>query len=323
MFKNIRLKFLLFSLSSVFFVSNATAKYPDRPVTIVVPYSAGGTSDILARGLGKALSERWKVPVIVSNRSGAGGSIGTEVVVRSDPSGYTLLLHSGAIAMEIGAKKKTPYDAQKDLKPISMAVIGPFAVLASLKSGINSLEQLVSMAAENPGKLNFGTPGVGSSIHLSTELLMVRAGIQAVHVPFQGASPALAALAAGDIDFVLDPLATAKPLSENGRVKALAITTSDRSKFWPELPVVREAGVSNYDTGVWYGLFAPAKIPDEIATRIQADLAEVVRQPELAKWLGTIGLEPVASTPTQFAKQFDAEITQWGDLVSQAGLRLD
>ena len=214
-----------------------------KQMKIVVPFSPGGTSDILGRKLAQMLGERLGRTVIVDNRAGAGGSLGTETVARADADGSTILLHSGAIAVDPVLKRNLSYDVQRDLAPVTTAVSGPFALLVSNDLPVKSVAELLAYAKANPGKLNFGTPGIGTSIHLTTEHFKTAAGIDILHVPYKGANLALTAAMANDIQIVIDPLATAKKYAESGRLRALAVTTGRRTELWPEMPTLNESGV--------------------------------------------------------------------------------
>ncbi len=300
----------------------AAADFPTKTLRIVVPYAAGGTSDIVARRIGQRLSERVGQPVIIDNRGGAGGSIGTEAVVRSDPDGHTILFHSGAVAVDPVSGKKLNYDVQKDLEPITMAVVGPFALLVNNDLPVKSVADLVAYAKANPGKLNFGTPGVGTSIHLTTELFKAMAGIDIVHVPYKGASLALTALAGNEVQFLFDPLTTAKNLAQAGRVRALAVSTGARSGFWPELPTVADGGVKGFDLGVWYGIFVPKATPAAVADQLNREFVALLQEPAMREWLKANGLDVVANSRDEFRVRFAGEIERWGKLIREAGVKL-
>jgi len=298
------------------------ADFPSKPVRIVVPYAAGGTSDIVARHLGRRLSERIGQPVVIDNRGGAGGSIGTEAVVRSDPDGHTILFHSGAVAVDPVSGKKLNYDVQKDLEPITMAVVGPFALLVNNDLPVRSVAELVAYAKAHPGKLNFGSPGVGTSIHLTTELFKAMAGLDVVHVPYKGASLALTALAGNEVQFVFDPLTTAKSLAQAGKLRALAVSTGTRSSFWPELPTVADGGVKGFDLGVWYGVFVPKATPKAVADQLNREFVTMLQEPAMREWLRGNGLDVVASGREEFRARFATEIDRWGRLIREAGVKL-
>jgi len=311
------------ALASLLLTSAAgAADFPSKTIRIVVPYAAGGTSDIIARHIGQRLSERVGQPVIIDNRGGAGGSIGTEQVVRSEPDGHTILFHSGAVAVDPVSGKKLNYDVQRDLEPITMAVVGPFALLVNLDLPVKSVGDLIAYAKANPGKLNFGTPGVGTSIHLTTELFKAMAGINVVHVPYKGASLALTALAGNEVQFLFDPLTTAKTLANSGRVRAIAVSTGQRSGFWPELATVADGGVKGFDLGVWYGIFVPKATPKAVADQLNREFVTVLQEPAMRDWLKNNGLDVVANSRDEFRVRFAGEIERWGKLIRESGVKL-
>ena len=311
------------ALASLLLTSAAgAADFPSKTIRIVVPYAAGGTSDIVARHIGQRLSERVGQPVIIDNRGGAGGSIGTEQVVRSEPDGHTILFHSGAVAVDPVSGKKLNYDVQRDLEPITMAVVGPFALLVNLDLPVKSVGDLIAYAKANPGKLNFGTPGVGTSIHLTTELFKAMAGINVVHVPYKGASLALTALAGNEVQFLFDPLTTAKTLANSGRVRAIAVSTGQRSGFWPELATVADGGVKGFDLGVWYGIFVPKATPKAVADQLNREFVTVLQEPAMRDWLKNNGLDVVANSRDEFRVRFAGEIERWGKLIRESGVKL-
>jgi tripartite-type tricarboxylate transporter receptor subunit TctC len=293
---------------------------PAKQMRLIVPYAAGGTSDILGRMLAQRLGERLGRQVIVDNRAGSGGSIGTDATVRSDPDGSTILLHSGAIATEPALKKNLPYDVQRDLAPVTTAVIGPFALVVNNELPVKTVPELLAYVKANPGKLNFGTPGIGTSVHLTSEYLKVSAGLYMVHIPYKGAALALNGLMGNEVQVVIDPLATAKKLAEAGKVRAIAVTTAQRTDLWPELPTLAEGGVKGFDAGVWYGLYVPAKTPKATVDRLNAEFVAILNSPEMKTWLRGQGLQPIADKPEESRKWLAAEIERWRGVVKSAGI---
>ncbi len=292
----------------------------DKTIRIIVPYAAGGTSDLLGRMLAQNLSEKLGRNVIVDNRAGAGGAIGTEATVRSAPDGTTILLHSGAIATEPALKKSLPYNVETDLAAVTTAVKGPFALLVSNQTPAMNVAELIAYAKANPGKLNFGTPGIGTSVHLASEQFKVAAGIDIKHIPYKGASPALQALMANDVQIVVDPLATAKQLGQTGKARPLAVTTAKRSELWPEMSTVAEQALPGFDSSVWYGLYVPSKTPAATVKQLNEAFVAVLKSPAALKWLRDNGLEPVADTPAQSQKWLSDDIAQWKKVVKAAGI---
>jgi len=301
----------------------ATAQHlpADKQIRIIVPYAAGGTSDILGRKLAQALGDKLGRPVIVDNRAGAGGAIGTDATVRADPDGTTILLHSGAIGTEPALKRQIPYDVTRDLAAVTTAVQGPFALLVAPQLPVKSVPELIAYAKANPQRVNFGTPGAGTSVHLASEQFRLAAGIDATHVPYKGAGPALTALMAGDIQFVVDPLATAKKFAESGKVRAIAVTTAKRSDLWPTMPTVAEGGLPGFDSTVWYGIYVPAKTPAETVRLLNKHFVAILKSKEMVEWLREQGLEPVADTPEQARQWLLKDIQRWKSVVQAAGIK--
>jgi tripartite-type tricarboxylate transporter receptor subunit TctC len=293
----------------------------DKQVRIIVPYAAGGTSDILGRKLAQALGEKLARTVIVENRAGAGGAIGTEATVRAEPDGTTILLHSGAIGTEPALKRQLPYDVTRDLAAVTTAVQGPFALLVAPQLPVKSVAELIAYAKANPQKVNFGTPGMGTSVHLASEQFKLAAGIEATHVPFKGAGPALTALMAGDVQFIVDPLATAKKFAEAGKVKALAVTTAKRTDLWPSMGTVAEGGLAGFDSSVWYGLYVPAKTPAETVRMLNTQFVAILKSREMGEWLREQGLEAVADTSEQSRQWLLRDIQRWKSVVQAAGIK--
>lgn len=292
-----------------------------KQMRIIVPYSAGGTSDILGRKLAQQLGERLGRQVIVDNKAGAGGAIGTEATVRADADGSTLLLHSGAIATEPAIKARLPYDVTRDLAAVTTVVRGPFALLVSNDLPVKNVGELVAYAKANPGKVNFGTPGMGTSVHFASEYFKAATKAPLTHVPYKGASAALTALMGNEVQMVIDPLATAKKYAEAGKMKALALTTAQRSDLWPGMPTVAEAGVPGFDAAVWYGLYVPAKTPAATVARLNKEVVAVLKSPEMRKWLSSEGLEPVGDTPAQSQQFLVQDIAHWKALAKSAGIQ--
>lgn len=292
-----------------------------KQMRIIVPYSAGGTSDILGRKLAQLLGDRLGRQVIVDNKAGAGGAIGTEATVRADADGSTILLHSGAIATEPSIKSKLAYDVTKDLTAVTTVVRGPFALLVGNDVPVKNVAELVAYAKANPTKVNFGTPGTGTSVHFASEYFKAAAKVPMTHVPYKGASAALTALMGNEIQVVIDPLATAKKYAEAGKMKALAVTTAQRTKLWPEMPTVAEGGVAGFDTAVWYGMYVPAKTPPAVVAKLNKDLVAILQSEDMRKWLSQEGLEPVADTPAQSQAFLVADIERWKALAKTAGIQ--
>ena len=314
------------ALSAVLSAGSAWAQaddYPSRPVRVIVPFATGGSTDLLGRLTANKLSERLNQRFIVENRTGAGGRLGTEATVRSDPDGYTLLFHTGALAVEPSVKKKTPYDVRKDLIPISLALSGPFYLVVNPAVPARNITELVAYAKANPGKLNFGSPGIGSSIHLASEMFKSAAGIDIVHVPYKGNSPALAGLIAGDIQFMLDLLPTSKPMIDAGKVRVLGVSTMRRSSDMPDLPTAHESGVRDYESAVWMGLLAPAGTPPAIINKIAGAMQAILKAPDVQAQLRSQGFDAIGSTPAEFSRFLNEEIDRYAKVIREARLDID
>lgn len=293
----------------------------NKQMRIIVPYSAGGTSDILGRKLAQQLGERMGRQVIVENKAGAGGAIGTEATVRADADGTTLLLHSGAIATEPAIKAKLPYDVTRDLAAVTTVVRGPFALVVSNELPVKSVPELLAYAKAHPGKVNFGTPGMGTSVHFASEYFKTMAKVPLTHVPYKGASAALTALMGNEIQMVIDPLSTAKKYAESGKMRALAVTTAQRTDLWSGMPTVAESGIPGFDTAVWYGMYVPARTPAATVEKLNKDIVAILQSDEMRKWLSQEGLEPVADTPAQSQEFLRKDIERWKALAKTAGIQ--
>lgn len=294
-----------------------------KQMRLIVPYAAGGTSDILGRKLAQQLGDRLGRQVIVENKPGAGGSIGTDATVRADADGSTILLHSGAIATEPAIKSKLPYNVTKDLAAVTTVVRGPFAVLVSNNLPVKNVQELVAYAKANPGKVNYGTPGIGTSVHFASELFRSATQAPVTHVPYKGASAALTALMGNEVQLVIDPLATAKKYAEAGKMKALGLTTAQRSNLWPGMQTVAEAGVPGFDTAVWYGLYVPGKTPAATVERLNKEFVAILKSPEMGQWLASEGLEAVGDTAAQSQEFLVKEIENWKALAKSAGIQAE
>lgn len=294
-----------------------------KQMRIIVPYSAGGTSDILGRKLAQQLGERLGRQVIVENRAGAGGAIGTEATVRAEADGTTLLLHSGAIATEPAIKSKLAYDVTRDLAAVTTVVRGPFALVVSNDLPVKSVGELLAYAKAHPGKVNFGTPGIGTSVHFASEYFKAMSKAPLTHVPYKGASAALTALMGNEVQMVIDPLATAKRYAEGGKMRALGVTTAQRTSLWPQMPTVADSGVPGFDTAVWYGMYVPAKTPAALVERLNREMVAILQSDEMRKWLSSEGLEPVADTPAQSQEFLGKEIERWKALAKSAGIQAE
>jgi tripartite-type tricarboxylate transporter receptor subunit TctC len=298
--------------------------YPTKPVKLVVPFPPGGSLDTTGRLLAQKLTEAWGQPVVVENKPGAGGNIGADLVAKSPPDGYTILM--GALsthAVNPSLYAKMPYDAAKDFAPITLIAITPNVLVVNAASPVNNVREFIAYAKANPGKLSFGSGSSGSAGHLAGELFKVETGTDAVHIPFKGGAPATQALLAGDTQFMFDNLANAMAQVKAGKLKALAVTTAKRSPLVPDLPTMAEAGLPGFDISTWYGLFAPAGTPPAIVARWNADVTRILNSPDVRARLVADGAEPAPNTPEQFAQMIASELTKYARIVKISGAKVD
>lgn len=312
---------LLFGASIQSVQAETASNYPSKPITIVVPFSSGGTTDILARLIGQKLSERWKVSVIVDNKPGAGGNIGTAQVARSEPDGYTLVMGTiGTHAINPSLYANMRYDAINDFSPITRTAMVPNALVVNANAPFNSVKDLLAYAKANPGKLTFGSSGHGSTLHMSGELLKMIAQVDITHVPYKGSSPAIADLLGNQISMIFDNMPSALPHVKSGRLKALAVTSGTRVPQLPEVPTMIEAGVPGYEVMSWFGLWAPAKTPKPILDKINQAVVEILKSPEVVQQISDQGAIPFPETPSSFDAFIRQESEKWAKVVKAAKL---
>ena len=298
--------------------------FPAKPSRLVVPFPPGGPLDVIGRLIAQQLGERWGQNVVVENKPGAGGNIGADFVAKAAPDGYTVVM--GALsthAVNPSLYSKMPYDAQRDFAPITRVAITPNVLVVNPSLPVNSVKELIAYAKAHPGQLSFGSGSTGSAGHLAGELFKVDAGIDMVHVPYKGAAPAMQALLAGDTQLMFDNLANAMAQVKAGKLRALAVTTAERSKLAPELPTMAEAGVAGFDISTWFGLFAPAGTPPEIIGKWNADVLRILDSPEMRERLIAQGAEAAPDTPAEFARFVGSELAKYARIVKASGAKVD
>lgn len=294
--------------------------YPSRPIKIIVPFTAGGTSDLLAREIGHSLSEDWGQPVVIENRPGAGGAIGTAVVAHSAPDGYTLLMGSNAaLAVSPYIMKETEYDPTTDFKAISLVAKIQNLLLVNPAIPVKTIPELLTYAKSH--RIIFASYGIGSSPHMSAEMFEKMGDVQMTQVPFRGAPEAMTEVLSGRVDLIFDNLPSALPIAEAGKLNAIAVTGTHRSTLVPAVPTVAESGLPGFDVTTWYGLVAPAGVPDSIVKKLSAEVAAVLARPDVQKRLITAGTEPQGMTPEEFASFIGGEQTKWRKLITEVGLK--
>jgi len=298
--------------------------YPSHPVKLVIPFPPGGPLDIVGRAIAQKLTEAWSESVVVDNRPGAGGNIGADLVAKAPPDGYTILM--GALsthAVNPSLYATMPYDAVKDFAPITLVAITPNVLVVNAALPVNSAKEFIAYAKANSGKLAFGSGSNGSAGHLAGELFKVDLGLDVIHVPYKGGAPATQALLAGDTQFMFDNLANAMPQVKAGKLKALAVTTAQRSKLAPELPTMAEAGLAGFDISTWFGLFAPAATPSAVIAKWNAEVTKILNTPEMRERLFAQGAEPAPTTPAEFAAFIGREIPKYARIVKASGAKVD
>lgn len=301
----------------------AAQAYPVRPIRLIVPQSAGGSTDLVARPLARQLSEALGQPVVVENRPGAGSVIGTDLVSKAAPDGYTLLAVAASFTISPSLYKQLPFDPVRDFAPVTLLSAFPNVLVVKASLPVHSVRELIALARSRPGQLNYGSSGIGTGTHLSMELFKHLAGIEMVHVAYKGGAPAVNALLAGEVQVNLATISTALPQIRAGKLRALAVTSRERSAAMPEVPTIAESGVPGFDYSSWIGLLAPAKTPQSVIARLGAEAAKAIRTPEIKAILALEGAEPVGDSPGEFAAIIQTEIARWKKLVEATGIQAD
>jgi len=301
-----------------------TAAFPAKPVRLVVPFPPGGPLDTVGRAIAQKLAEAWGQSVVVDNRPGAGGNIGADLVAKSAPDGYTVVM--GALsthAVNPSLYPTMPYDAAKDFAPITLVAVTPNVLVVNPALPVRTVKELIAYAKANPGKLSFGSGSNGSAGHLAGELLKADAGIDMVHIPYKGAAPAMQALLAGDTQLMFDNLASATAQVKAGKLRALAVTTAQRSKLAPDLPTMAEAGVPGFDISTWFGLLAPAGTPADVIAKWNTDTVKILNSTDMRERLTAQGAEAAPTTPAEFAQFIGRELAKYARIVKASGAKVD
>jgi tripartite-type tricarboxylate transporter receptor subunit TctC len=302
----------------------AVAGFPDHTVRIVVPFPAGGSNDVVARVMAQKLGALWGQTVIVENHGGAGGNVGANYVARSTPDGYTLLLAApGPLAINASLYRQMTFDPAKDFAPVALVATVPIVLAVNPSVKAHSVAELIALAKAEPGKLNFGSSGNGSTNHLAGELLKSLAGIDIVHIPYRGAAPAMTDLISGHIPMMFDNMPAIRPQVAAGKIRALAVAGKTRAKAMPELPTMIEAGVPGFDATAWFGLVAPAKTPADVLKVLDESSAKVLKDPDLATRFDQLGAEPGTVTGDAFGGFLRTETEKWGKIVKESGAQVN
>ncbi len=301
----------------------AQAPWPSRPVKLVVPFAPGGSNDIIARVLANKLGSRLGQPVIVENKGGGGGTIGTDFVVKSPPDGYNLLFVSTSITTNAASGKQLPYDLLKDMQPIGQVAAGAFVVVVANGLKATTLREFIDLAQAKPNSISYGSAGIGGINHLGTELLASAAKMQLVHVPYKGIGPAFTDLMGGNLQMALPTIASAVQHIQGGKMRGLAVTGPKRSPLAPDLPTVAEAAVPGFALEVWWGIVGPAHLPAPVLKRINEELNAVLALPEVREVLAREGTEPRPGTPEEFTRLVTADVARWAKLIKDARIQVE
>ena len=311
---------LLISTSGSAFAQQA---YPNKPIRLIVPFAPGGSNDIVARIIGYKFGESFGQQVIIDNRGGASGIIGTDLAAKATPDGYTLLMMSLTLAVNPSLYKKLPYDTEKDLIPVSLVASAPLILVVHPSLPVKSLKELIAHVKANPGKFNFGSGGPGTTPHLAGEMWKSMAGLQMTHVPYKGGGPALADLMGGQLQLMLENIPSTLPHVKSGKLRMLALSGLKRSALVADVPTLDEAGLKGYEIVGWNGLFLPGGTPNAIVTRLHNETVKALAAPDIKDRLSGLGAEGVGNTPAQFSAFMKAEIRKWAQVARDAGLRVE
>ena len=313
----------VFAMLSLLTIDATAQAWPSKPLRAVVPVGAGSSTDIVHRLVLERLSALLGQPIVVENRAGAGGVVGSGVVAKSEPDGYTILAHGAAHTIAPALYKALPYHPARDFVAVVPVGISPSVLVVSPAKGMRSTADLVAAAKARPGAINFSSVGVGSATHLSAERFVSSAGIQAVHVPFKGGAEATVEVIAGRVDFFFGPVALVLPQIRDGKLAGLAVNGSNRSAVLPDVPTLREVGIQDAEYPIWFGLFAPAKTPSDIVSRLNRATLDALQTPKVREKLGSLGVDPMVMSPAQFAAHVESEIQLNGRLAQRAGLKAE
>jgi len=301
----------------------AAGAFPTKIVKFVVPQTPGGATDVFARKIGQILSEQWGQPVIIENRAGAGGVIGTDVVAKSTPDGYTLLVtYAGSQAINASLYPKIPFDSVKDFQTVATLAVTPFIFIVNPKLAARNFSEFIALARAKPDALTYASSGNGSVNHLLGEMLKTDTGIKILHVPYRGVAPAITDVVGGQVDSAFSSVPSVLQMMRSGNVRALAVTSARRIAVAPEVPTIAEAGLAGFDVNPWWGILAPAGTDMEIVRKINTDVGNILRTKEMVDFLATQGAEPFITSPEEFLRILQADVTKWAMVVKSAGVTL-
>ncbi len=315
-------------LATIFATFNAhaaaVAEYPTKPIRLIVPFAAGGGLDVLGRMIAQRLTDRFGQPVVVDNRTGAGGTVGAEITAKSAPDGYTLIMGSiGTHAISPGLYKNLPYDAVRDFTPVTQITMSPNILLVNSSLPVTTVKELIALAKAKPDQLNYGSGGVGGTTHLSAELLKSLAQIRLNHVPYKGGSQAVIALLGGEVSIIFNTIISSMPHVKAGKLKALGVTSTKRSPAAPTLVTIAEAGVPGYEFVSWYGVLGPAGMPAHAVSKLNDEIRRIMSAEAIVTSLASDALEVVTGTPQEFANHIRQEVAKWGKVIKNVGIRAE
>ena len=315
---------LLTALAALCIAGVAFAQdYPTRPVHIIVPFTPGTGADILARLLGPKLGERWKVPIVTENRVGATGNIGADFVAKSAPDGYILLFAATSFGTTPALQKNLPFDPVKSFESVALVATSGLVVVIHPQVSARSMKEFIELAKRQPGKMHYSSPGNGGPQHLAMELLKLETGMDIVHVPYKGAAGALGDVVGGHVDAMISAVQTAHPHVQSGRLRALAVMSAERSPAYPDVPTMREQGLSDLEVETWYAAFAPANTPASIVQKINSDINSALKEPQIREALDKQGMTPAGGPPQRLAELVKKELPRWNRVVKAAGIKAD
>jgi tripartite-type tricarboxylate transporter receptor subunit TctC len=311
---------MLVALALTWPLASLAQAYPNKPIRLIVAFSPGGSNDIISRLVGQKLGEALGQPVVIENRPGAGGAIGTDFVVKSPPDGYTLLMGAAStLAVNVSAYPKRGFDPLKHVTPITLVASAPFVMVVHPSVPAKSIAELIALAKARPGQLNFSSSGKGSSLHLSAELFKMMSTTELVHVPYKGGGQAVIAAVTNEVQITFNDLAPLLPHLKAGSLRALAVTSAGRFSLAPELPTIAESGLAGYESTSWFGIVAPAGLPKDIQSRLHGELVRIVHSQEMKKRFAGLGIEGVTNSPEEFAALIRAQIDKWAVVVNTTG----
>ena len=296
--------------------------YPAKSIRMIVPFPPGGPNDILGRVMAAEMGRLLGQQVVIDNRGGAGGTLGSDLAAKAPADGYTLLL-SGTASLSIAPSlySKLPYDPVKDFAPVSLIATAPSILIAHPALPVRTVKDVIALAKAKPGQLNFASAGIGTPPHLAGELFKSMAGVSIVHVPYKGGGPALTDLLAGQVEMYFSGISSALPLVKDGKLRGIAVTSAKRTSIMPEMPTIAESGIAGYEVGNWYAIVAPARTPEAVVARLHGEIVKVLATAEMKKRLFELGADPVGSTPEELARYQQAELAKWAKVVKSAGIR--